>query len=59
MKTGLNELMQIYTIKIVAGAYGRVPTIVGFDLTRLHRESFIYSPALNVTIATQQKLVMQ
>lgn len=28
--------MQIYTIKIVAGAYGRVPAIVvGYDLTRL------------------------
>lgn len=40
LKTGLNELMQIYTIKIVAGARGRVPAIAGFDLTRLRRESF-------------------
>lgn len=37
--------MQMYTIKIVAGAQGRVPTIVGFDLTRLRCESFIYNPS--------------
>lgn len=37
--------MQIYTIKIVAGAPGQVPAIVfvGNDLTRWYCESFIYS----------------
>lgn len=53
METGLNELMQIYTIKIVAGARGQVQAVVGFDLTRLHRESFIYSPVRLATIATR------
>lgn len=32
----------MYTIKIVAGAEGRVPAIVEFDLTRLRSEGFIY-----------------
>lgn len=41
-KTGLNELMQIYTIKIVAGARGRVPAIVGYDLTRLRRAKVLF-----------------
>lgn len=42
LKTGLNELMQIYTIKIVAGARGRVPAIVGYDLTRLRRAKVLF-----------------
>lgn len=45
LKTGLNELMQIYTIKIVAGAPGRVPAIVGFDITRLRRAKVLFITA--------------
>ena len=45
LKTGLNELMQIYTIKIVAGAPGRVPAIVGFDLTRLRLAKVLFITA--------------
>lgn len=37
--------MQIYTIKIVAGARGRVPAIVGFDLTRLRRAKVLFITA--------------
>lgn len=40
MKTGLNELMQIYTIKIVAGALGQVPAIVGFRFNALAPRKF-------------------